>query len=110
MSIYAFTSPLSRFYINFLWGENFSSSFPCEAIYTAKASFNQVAIPVKCLFSRRRNLYTLAWNILLWVLLILFFLFIIGISCMDLHVGFFVPTHGADQFGERGIRCYHSIY
>lgn len=33
MSIYAFTSSLPLFYITFLWGEDFSGSFPCEAIY-----------------------------------------------------------------------------
>lgn len=65
-----------------------------------KLPFDQVAIPIKCLFSLRGGLYTVAWNILLWVLLILF---IIGILCMDLDMGFFVLTHDADQFGERRI-------
>lgn len=59
-------------------------------LFTPKASFSQVAIPVKCLFSKSRSLYTVAWNVLLWVFLIFIYLFIIGILGMGLHMGFFV--------------------
>lgn len=69
LCFYFFSAPLLHYFS--LWGKCIQF-FPLWNYMLQKLPFDQVAIPIKCLFFKRGGLYTVAWNILLWVLLILF--------------------------------------
>lgn len=75
---------LPLFYVTFLWGESFSSSFPCEIIY-CKSFLQPGCYPYKMsVLQKKRSVHCSLEYIAYW-----FYLFIRGILGMDLHMIFF---------------------
>lgn len=85
LCFYFFSAPLLHY---FSWGGKIPPILSPMKLYTAKASFDEVSIPVKCLFSKRRGLYTVVWKYISVGLIDFIYLFIIGILCMELHIVF----------------------